>query len=263
MTIEVILLAWVLAALGPAALMGRRPGDEKVGRMEAMEKALREARVENIEKEKLGGRTGPWLITLNDGGVKQRAVFRYVDRPRPHTTPDSYKYDLAAYELTKLLGVELIPPVVEREIEGRKGSLQVYLENCIREKDRKRKKLEPPDSRAFSNAMEEIRVLENLAYDECQDTDDLYVHLEDWRICRVDFSEAFAPVPELLPGCGFTVCSRKLYEGLLKLDAETLRSQLNLYLSEEELGALLVRQALIIDKLKSLIKEKGEDAVLF
>ena len=231
--------------------------------MEAMEKVLREAEIEKVEKDRLGGRTGPWLITLHDGAVKQRAVFRHVDRRRPHPTPDSYKYDLAAYVLTRLLGVELIPPVVEREIEKRKGSLQVFLENCIREKDRKRKKLEPPDSKAFSNAIAEIRVLENLTYDECQDTDDLYVHLENWRVCRVDFSEAFAPVPELPPGCGITVCSKNLFEGLLKLDEEAVKLMLGEYMNHEEIGALLARKGLIIERIKTLISEKGEAAVLF
>lgn len=262
-TIDVIVLVWLSLALGPVTLIRCQPGDEEVGRMEAMEKVLREAKIEKIEKERLGGRTGPWLITLSDGAAKQRAVFRHVDRPRPHPTPDSYKYDLAAYVLTRLLGLELIPPVVERDIEERKGSLQVYLEDCIREKDRKRKKLEPPDSKAFSNAIEEIRVLENLTYDECQDTDDLYVHLKDWQVCRVDFSEAFAPVSELLPGCDITVCSRTFYEGLLKLNEQALRSKLSPYLSEEEIGALLARKDRVIEKIKSLIGEKGEDAVLF
>lgn len=176
---------------------------------------------------------------------------------------DSYKYDIAAYELTKLLGVEMIPPVVERETGGRKGTLQVYVENCIREKDRRRKKLEPPNPKAFSNALEEVKVLENLTYDECQDADDLYIHRDDWRVCRVDFSEAFAPIPELLPGCDITACSRKFYEGLLKLDEETVKSALSKYLSDEEIGALLIRKSLLIEKIKALICEKGEDAVLF
>jgi len=231
--------------------------------MEALEKVLREAKVEKIEKEKLGGRTGPWLITLGAGAAKQRAVFRHVDRRRPLRTPDSYKYDLAAYELTKLLAIELIPPVVEREIEGRAGSLQVFLENCLREKDRKRKKLEPPNPEAFTKALEATRVFENLTYDKCQDADHLYIHLEDWRVCRVDFSEAFAPVPELLPGCDITFCSRKLFEGLLGLDEDAVRLALGSYLSQEEIGALFVRRGLLIDKIKTLIGEKGEDAVLF
>jgi len=233
--------------------------------MEDLEKVLRAGKIGKIEKGILGGRTGPWLITLDKGPVRQRAVFRHVDRPRPHPTPDSYKYDIAAYELTKLLGLELVPPVVEREVEGRPGSLQVYLEpsNCIREKDRKRKKLEPPDPLAFSNAVAEVNVFENLTYDECQDADDLYIHTENWRVCRVDFSEAFAPFNEFLPGCEITVCSRKLYDGLVKLDEQTVRPALSRFLSDEEIGALLARKDLIVAKIKALIAEKGEQAVLF
>jgi len=55
--------------------------------MESLEKTLREAKIDKIEKEKLGGRTGPWLVTLDAGAVKPRAVFRHVDRPRPHPLP--------------------------------------------------------------------------------------------------------------------------------------------------------------------------------
>ncbi len=231
--------------------------------MEDLEKVLRAGKIGKIEKGILGGRTGPWLITLDKGPVRQRAVFRHIDRPRPHPMPDSYKYDIAAYELTKLLGLELVPPVVEREVEGRPGSLQVYLENCIREKDRKRKKLEPPDPLAFSNAVAEVNVFENLTYDECQDADDLYIHTENWRVCRVDFSEAFAPFNEFLPGCEITVCSRKLYDGLVKLDEQTVRPALSRFLSDEEIGALLARKDLIVAKIKALIAEKGEQAVLF
>jgi len=243
--------------------MRQPPRAEELGQMEAMEKLLREASVKEIDKERLGGRTNPWLITLADGTGETRAIFRHVDRRRPHPTPDSFKYDLAAYALSKLLGIEMIPPVVERRIQGREGSLQIYLENCIREKDRRRKKLEPPDPQAFSKALEGAKVLENLVYDECQDADDLYIHREDWRVCRVDFSEAFAPLPELLPGCSITVCPRKLYEGLLELDEDAAKLALGGYLSQEEMEALFIRRGLIIEKIKKLIALEGEEAVLF
>jgi hypothetical protein len=227
-----------------------------------LEKALRECKVVNTRKNE-PGRTSPWIITFTERCAVKRALFRYVDRPRPQPTADSYKYDIAAYELTKLLGVELIPAIVEREIDGREGTLQVLLENCIREKERKRRKMEPPDAKAFSNALETIKVFINLAYDDCYNSDDLYIHMEDWRVCRVDFSEAFAPMSELLPGCDITVCSRKLYDGLLKLDEETVKSTLSRYLSDEEIGALLIRRSLLVEKIKTLIGEKGEEAVLF
>lgn len=243
-------------------MLSRSPAEDS-GEMAAKERFLREASVVEIDKERLGGRTNPWLITLTDGTVRARAIFRHVDRRRPHPTPDSYKYDLAAYALSKLLGVEMIPPVVERRIQGREGSLQLFLENCIREKDRKRKKLEPSDPSAFNNALEGVKVFENLVYDECQDADDLYVHRDDWRVCRVDFTEAFVPLPELMPGCSLTVCSRTLYEGLLGLDEAAVHSALGGYLSPDEIEALLVRKGLIIEKIKQLIEAKGEAAVLF
>jgi hypothetical protein len=228
----------------------------------ALETALRECRIESIRKGE-PGRTSPWIITFAKDCAIQRALFRYVDRQWPQQMPDSYKYDIAAYELTKLLGVELIPPVVEREVDGRPGTLQFFLENCIHEKDRRRKKLEPPDAKAFANALEELKVFANLAYDDCYNIDDLYIHLADWRVCRVDFSQAFAPMPELLPGCEIATCSKKLYKGLIGLAEKEVRETLGRYLSEEEITACLVRKKLILEKINALIAEKGEESVLF
>lgn len=229
---------------------------------EAIEAALRECRIARIRKD-ASGRTSPWIVTFSEGCAIERGIFRYVDRQRPQPMADSYTYDIAAYELTKILGVELIPPMVEREVGGRPGTLQVFLENCVRERDRRRKKLEPPDTQAFRNALEEIKVFVNLAYDDCYNTGDLYIHLDDWRVCRVDFTEAFAPLEELPPGCAITTCSKTLYTGLLALDEDDVRAKLGKYLNDGELGALFVRKNLILEKIKTLIAEKGEENVLF
>jgi hypothetical protein len=235
---------------------------EGYGRHEAIETALRECPVAAIRKDE-PGRTNPWTVTFAEGCAVRRALFRYVDRPRPQPMADSYKYDIAAYELSKLLGIDVVPPVVEREVEGRKGTLQVYLENCIRETDRRRKKLEPPDIMTFERDVEGLKVFMNLTYDDCYNLNDLYIHLEDWRVSRVDFSEAFAPMPELLRGCLITVCSKRLYQGLLGLNDESVKAGLGRYLNDEEMGALLIRRDLLLGKLKTLIADKGDAAVLF
>lgn len=237
--------------------------NEEESEMKSLEKFLREAAVVSVDKNVVGGRTAPWIVTLDDGKAKHRAMFKYVNSQRPLPTPDSYKYEIAAYELTKLLGIEIVPPVVEREIRGVKGSLQIFLENCIKEKDRERKKLEPPDPKAFADAMEQIRVFENLVYDECLDKDDMMVHKDSWEVCRVDFSEAFFPSLELVRDCEITRCSRKLYQGMLLLSDDAVRSAMKAYLNDEEINALLLRKKLIIKKLNKLIEEKGEGAVLF
>lgn len=239
------------------------PYEKSVGQAAELESLLRDAKVVDVKKEVSAGRSRPWIITLARGGVRHRALFKYFDYRRPLPQPHSYKYELAAYELTKLLGVEIVPPAVERKIDNQTGSLQIFLENCVSEQDRRRKNLEPPDPVAFAKALDGIRVFESLVNDECLNYSDLLVHTEDWRLCRVDFSEAFAPAPELRDDCRITVCSRKLYDGLLKLDDQTVEAVMKAYLNDSETSSLLARKELILEKIKALIAEKGETSVLF
>ncbi|MFQ6069928.1 MAG: hypothetical protein ACE5LC_05310 [Candidatus Aminicenantales bacterium] len=210
-----------------------------------------------------GGRTAPWKITLDDGRMRRDAHFKYIDRSRPSALADSYKYEIAAYRLNRLLGLDYVPPVVEREIEGMKGSLQVFAEG-INENERKRRGLEPPDIEHFQNTIDDIKIFENLVYEEdCLDADDTIIEIKNWKIWRVDFSRAFAPENELLPGCGIERCSKKFFNALQSVDNKTIRKELSSLLNNEEVKALLVRKKLILERIKALIKEKGEEAVLF
>jgi len=238
--------------------------DQEGLNFEELENYLKTAEIEFVDKESLSGRTAPWTIGLNNGTTERRGIFKHLNRPRPHMLPDSYKYDIAAYELSKLLGLKIVPPVVEREIEGITGSLQLFLVDCMKERVRISKKIEPPDPEKFQNALEEIKVFDNLVRNEdCLNPDDVFIHNKDWRVCRVDYSTAFLPDVELIPGCYISRCSRKLYNNLLNLDSELVKSKLMPYLNNQEIETLLRRKELIIGIIQQLIKEKGEDAVLY
>jgi hypothetical protein len=228
-----------------------------------LEAFLGSARVVAVDQEAAGGRTAPWIVTLNDGNIERRAIFKYVDRRRPTALPDSYHYELAAYRVSRLIGLPIVPPVVPRTIEGIPGSIQIYAENCEKIGDLKRRGIDPPDPAAFRDALSEIRIFENLVLNECANLDDTLVHKTTWNICRVDFSEAFAPKPSLIPGCEITRCSRRLFAGLRSLDPETLRTALSDFLNEDEIRALAGRFQLILERLDGLIRTQGEAAVLF
>ncbi len=251
----------LLGGGGSCALTSR--DEKRVSQAAELEGFLRNARVVDVKKEISAGRSRPWIVTLAAGGVRHQAIFKHFDYRRPQPQPHSYKYELAAYELTRLLGVELVPPVVERKIENLAGSLQIFLENCVSEQDRRRKKLEPPEPAALAKAVEGIRVFESLAGDRCLNFGDLFVHTDDWRVCRVDFSEAFDLSQELKEDCPITFCSRKLYAGLTHLDSRAVRQAMKPYLNDRETEALLARKALLVAAIDALIAEKGEAAVLF
>lgn len=229
-----------------------------------IEKYLKKANVSGLKSSVT--RTRSYFVDLDDGRVKRRGFLKYTDKPRPTFAPDSYKYGLAAYEMDKLLDLNIIPPSVEREVNGEKASLQLAPEVMFNEEERRLRKTEPPDPENFNNALEEIRVFEYLVYSNslCKEGDlpDILITPE-WKVWRVDFSEAFKPLPELIQGCQINRCSKKLYQSLVELKDKEIKSNMKKYLNKEEMDALLKRKKLIIETIQKLIKEKGEEAVLY
>jgi hypothetical protein len=216
------------------------------------------AKVTNMEA---AGRTAPWIVALESGGTMRRAIFKYIDRRRPNDLPDSYRYELAAYALDKYLRLGFVPPVVEREIEGLKGSLQAFVENAVRESDRKEKKIAPKDPPAFERAMADLRIFESLTYDDCRNENDVYVGRDDDKVQKVDFSEAFAPREDTVPHCDILKCSRLIYKKLLAWDDETVAGIMRPYLNEAEIRALNVRRTLVVRVIRKLIEVRGEKNV--
>jgi hypothetical protein len=231
-----------------------------------MENYLRTAKV--VSKSRAGGRGVNWILSLDDGKTARQGFFKTINRPRPTNIPDSYKYGIAAYELDKLLDLNLVPPVVEREMDGQKGSLQLFIGGTLKEGERRLRKIEPPDPKRFKNTLENLSVFENLIYSRAycgeRDLDDILImDKEDWKVWRVDFSEAFDVSPELIPGCEITCCSKKLFQRLIGLDDNVIKAKLKHYINDKEMSMLLTRKKLIVKKIKQLIAEKGEKAVLF
>ncbi|MGQ9801837.1 MAG: hypothetical protein ACUVRL_09270 [Candidatus Saccharicenans sp.] len=255
-----LVIFWLAWGAFQAGLIAGEPGDQE---QEAMENYLKTARVVKIIKGTTGGRTAPWILNLTDGQVQRRAVFKFVNRPRPAMLPDSYRYELAAYRLSRMLDLDFVPPLVERTIDSRPGSLQLMIPETMQENYRSSHGLEPPDRKSFDQALAEILIFENLVYDECLDGTDILIQKSNWKVWRIDFSEAFAPVEELLPDCPIRSCSRNLYDSLKKLDEGAVKSALQSYLDEAELAALLKRKELILNKINELIEEQGEEAIIF
>ena len=209
------------------------------------------------------GRTEPWRVRLESNGVLRWAQFKYINRPRPEAIPDSYTYEIAAYELDKYLGLGLVPPAVPRTIKDTDGSLQMFVENALRESDRKRENIPPVNPEAHEQAMADLRIFENLAYDVCGNEKDTLVQKDTGKVYRVDFSEAFAPEKATIPGCEIRRCSRRLYQKLIDWDAEKVAALLSPYLNMEEIRALNARRDSIVGLIRDEIEARGEDEVLF
>jgi hypothetical protein len=106
------------------------------------------------------GVTAPKRLTLSDGNITHDAVFQAIDDHqsvmqlggggRQSSTElnfvDSYKYNIAAYELAELLGLgHMMPVYVERRWNGQVGSISWFVPTLMDESDRLKKKVQPPN----------------------------------------------------------------------------------------------------------------------
>lgn len=107
--------------LAAAPLAAQPVGDVLWPDTDAVETFLERSEV--VSRVKIGlGVTDPDKVELELDGQVRYAIFKKIDTPH-----DSWKREVAAYELDKLLGVGMVPPTVERSLRGRQGCLQLWV----------------------------------------------------------------------------------------------------------------------------------------
>jgi hypothetical protein len=85
-----------------------------------------------------------WRATHDDGTRKHDAAVETADGSGPDRR--DYRFNVAAYELDRLLGLTLVAPSVERLLKERPASLTWWVDNfAMHELDRRRRGVEPPD----------------------------------------------------------------------------------------------------------------------
>jgi hypothetical protein len=228
-----------------------------------------------VINEKVSGKgvTQPWRLTLSDGTITHDASFQAIDEHAAEkkfesgklefSFVDSYKYNIAAYQLAELLGVEdMLPVYVERKWAGKTGSLSWWLPIKMDEAERVQKKIGAPDTDRWNKQMYRIRVFDELIYDTDANLTNVLIG-EDWSLWRVDFSRAFRMSKDLRDPKNLVKCDRQLFEHLKNLKADELAEKTKRYLSKTEVNGVMARRDKIVATFEKLIAQKGENEVLY
>ena len=267
------LRAWiVLGALAgaPAAVASEEPLWHDRA---AVESFLRNAAIESIEPIGVGI-TKPMRVTLSDGQLTRRAVWKCIDEHRhgvyrgrggrfQQAYRDSYRFEIAAYELDKILGLDLVPPTVERTIDGRTGSLQLWIEGAFTELDRRERGLEATDDVAWSNRIYSLRLLHQLTYNDDAANLRNVIYDPEFRAYAIDNSRSFRSYRGLADASGLRRFSRALVGRLGELSETELSRRLGPWLSRGQIEALLARRDLIVGRAERLAASIGEDAAYY
>jgi hypothetical protein len=219
------------------------------------------------------GITHPYRLTLSNGAITHDASFQAIDEHKPRMDfgngkiendfVDSYKYNIAAFEIAELVGMDdMVPVYVERKWEGKTGSLSWWLPVKMDDAERFEKKIEPPDADKWNKQMFRIRVFDELVYDTDPNLTNVLIG-PDWTVYRVDFSRAFRKSKDLRGEKNLVKCDRQLFEKLKALKAAEVAERTRRYLTKDEVNGVMARRDKIVAKFNSLIAQKGEKEILY
>lgn len=232
---------------------------------------LQTADIKKLEKIPTGV-TKPRKAFLEKDGVQAMAIFRDVNIQKdrwvdPNAGPridfrDSCVYECAAYWLSLLLGMDNIPPVVVRTYRGKKGTLQIWVENSMTETDRLEQKIRPPDLISWSRQWQVVELFDQLVYNDDRNMGNILID-PSWKVWLIDHSRCFRTFSELPHADKVNRCERKIWEKLQAVSGEEIESRLRDLLRSQEIRALVARRQLLVDHIQNLIATHGEEQVLW
>ena len=241
-----------------------QPGSPALSDAE-IERFLQEARI--VRTRGAGkGVTGSIRATLTDGTISHDAQIQIVDERRT-TGPspkgpelnfrDSWTFNVAAYRLDRLIGLNLVPVSIERRYQTKVGAFTWWIDDVMMDEGtRQKKNIEPPNPRMWVETMQLVRIFDQLIYNMDRNLGNLLI-TKDWRVWAIDHTRAFRLHRTLKNPETIRRCDRDLLEGLKRLDDESLERELGEYLTKWERDSLLARR----DAIVKLIGDAGPGAL--
>lgn len=235
-----------------------------------MEEFLKTAKI-GARRDLSVGVTIPSRATLTSGTVQHDASIQVADvskasfetlRGSELNFRDSWKFNVAGYELAKILSLNMVPPYVERNVSGQPASLSWWVNDTMMERDRYRRKIEPPDVERWNREMYAVRVFHQLIYDTDPNLTNLLI-TKDWWIWMIDFTRAFRLMKKLQNPKDLVKCDRTLLANLRLLTPELLQQKLGSWLTKQEIDGLLARRDLIVKFFDDEVGRKGAAVVVY
>ena len=269
--------AMVLGALALAvtARVGGEdaPVKKAVGLSDA-EKEVFLATATVVRTRSAGGTSGSLRATLRKDGLEHDAHIQSIDETVPMkalgagTTEmdfrDSFKGNLAAYRLDRLLGLGMIPVTVERSFERKSASFTWWVDDMLMsELERHDKKIPAPDPGAWNRQIYVVRIFDQLIYNYDRNLGNLLVD-KRWDIWMIDHTRAFKVFKPLKnPENLGTRCPRAFLTALRALDRPSLQQAMKRAITHGQIGALLALRDAIVQYFDQRIVELGEAVVFY
>ncbi len=223
------------------------------GRYAEFEEFIREAPIERFEIVPTGV-THPKRAYFKPGGLVESVAWKVLPPGRPNGYWESYKSEIAAYELDKLLGMNMVPVAVEKTWKSEKAAAILWL-TPIHSWKEMQDKPKPPKWPAQAARM---KMFDDLIGNRDRNAGNLLVD-DDWNLFLIDHSRAFIDDKGL--AVPLEHVDRALWTKMLAFDEASLQGVLGTWVDRGSLRAIIARRDKMKTAIDALVKDKGEAAV--
>jgi hypothetical protein len=242
----------------PAAPVAHR--DTPALSQAAMEEFLRTAKV--LSTRPIGkGVTDSLRATLSDGTLTHDAHIQTVDIEKAQYRTaktvelnfrDTWKFNVAAYRIDRMLELDLVPVSVERRWQRDRAAFTWWVDDVLMDEgERQKKKINPPNPACWNDQVRLMRLFDQLIENSDRNMGNMLI-TRTWRMWAIDHTRAFrrSNTPPAL--ATLTHVDRAILERLKALEFDGLRREVGRYVTPPELRALLARRDAIVAHFESL-----------
>ena len=237
----------VAQAQAPAQATAPPTGSAKiwVGREAEIEEFIRTAPFTRIEEIPIGV-TKPRRGYFEPGGPAISAAWKVLRPGRPNGYWESYKSEIAAYELDKFFGLGMIPPTVEKRVAGDVGAAVMWASPTQSFKDlggvpgQGNVKGPPPAQiPMWMRQITRAKMFDNLIGNTDPNLGNWLVD-PAWNLILIDHTRAFTSTKNLYHQ--ITAVDAELWEKMKALDEATLTTAVGAWLDKDAIKGILERR---------------------
>ena len=235
----------------------------------AMETFLLKARIVRTRDAGIGV-TGSRRVTLSDGSLTHDAHVQTVDVQKTSfqagkaselNFKDTYRFNIAAYRLSTLLGLR-VPMSVQRSFEGNRASFTWWVDDVAMDESGPGGVAGAGNPERTSKQMYVMRAFDELIQNRDRNRGNM-LWTKDWTLWLIDHTRGFRLDKELQKKDDLVRIDRDLLARLRALDPKQVREVIDGSLTKDELEAMLARRTALVRHFDERIALVSEAAVLF
>jgi len=240
----------IIAQAGAGASVRTWVGNE--ARIEAHLKTAKVTRLEDIGT----GVTRPRRAFLDPPEPIASLVWKVLPPGRRDGFWESYKSEIAAYELDRFLEMHVVPPAVERAIDGDTGAAIMWLEAIQSVKQTGGK---VPTGPIWGKAIRRMIMFDNLIGNRDRNAGNILIG-QPGELVLIDHSRAFIDDKDL-PRT-FERVDAELWGRLTALTRADLTRAVGAWIDERAIDAMIARRDRMVKDVDTLVAKEGRALVI-